>query len=229
MPRNFYHGKQADIVTASANFASLIAAQPTDYALTPAQATAFGLLNTALQSSYTAAITPETRTPVAIEEKNLAIRNMRTMAIGLAKLMYSAVGTVTDAQLVSLGLLPRTSPTPIPPELLAPILEVLSVTGRTANVRVHQSTGDARRKPIGSAGAQIFTHVGPTAPADPTEYHYEGLATRGRLAIQFPNSVASGATAWIAAAWVSQRGVVGMACTPVQVTIQGGPILAEAA
>jgi hypothetical protein len=45
--------------------------------------------------------------------------------------------------------------------------------------------------------------------------------------ILLPNDVPSGATAWIAAAWVSQRGQRGTACNPVQVTIQGGPVLPQ--
>ena len=52
MPRNFYFGKDANVVTGSANFASLIATGFATYGLTSAQSVAFGLLNTALQSSF---------------------------------------------------------------------------------------------------------------------------------------------------------------------------------
>jgi hypothetical protein len=228
MDRNFYYGKQADIVAGSANFASLISTGFASYGLTSAQATSFGTVNTALQASYTAAITPETRTPVSIEQKNLDIRTMRTMAINLAKIIY-ATPTVNDAQLVALGLLPRTVPTPIPPAMNPPVLEVISVSGRMVNVRIHQSTTESARKPFGSAGAQVFSFVGPDAPTDPTQYHYEGLATRRKFSVVFPNSVPTGATAWLAAAWLSQRGQSGIACNPVQVTVQGGPVLAESA
>jgi hypothetical protein len=93
--RNFYHGKDAEIVAGSANFHSLISAAPTTYGLVAAQATSFGALNTTLQSAYTAAVTPETRTPVAIEAKNLAIINMRRSAINLSKIVYSTL-TVND-------------------------------------------------------------------------------------------------------------------------------------
>jgi hypothetical protein len=227
MDRNFYHGKQADIVAGSANFASLIATDFAVLGLTSAQATSFGTVNTALQNSYTAAITPETRTPVSIEQKNLDIRSMRTMAINLAKIIY-ATPTVNDAQLVALGLLPRTVPTPIPAEMNPPVLEVMSVSGRMVNVRIHQSTNpESAGKPLGSAGAQVFSFVGAEPPTDPKQYHYEGLATRRKFSVMFPNSVPTGATAWLAAAWLSKRGVSGMACNPVQVTVQGGPVLAE--
>src|SRR5438132_9481629 len=110
MPRNFYFGKGADIVAGSANFASLIATGYASYGLTSAQSTAFGTLNTALQSAYTAAVNPPTRGPVSIEAKNLAIKNMRANAILLTKIIYSTA-TVTDTQLTALGLLPRSTHT----------------------------------------------------------------------------------------------------------------------
>ena len=44
--------------------------------------------------------------------------------------------------------------------------------------------------------------------------------------IVFPDDVASGATAWISAGWISRRGVRGMACPPIQVTVTGGPVRA---
>src|SRR5256885_223423 len=99
MPSNFYSGKDADIVAGSANFSTLITATATAFGLTAAQATSYGTLNTALQTAWTAASTPSTRTSVTIHNKDLAIRNMRALAIPLAKIIY-ATATVTDGQLV---------------------------------------------------------------------------------------------------------------------------------
>src|SRR5206468_11466120 len=87
MAKNFYHGKDADIVTGSANFASSTATAFATFGLSSAQATFFGTLNTALQSAYTAAITPATRTPVTIEQKNTALVNMRRNAILLSTIV----------------------------------------------------------------------------------------------------------------------------------------------
>jgi hypothetical protein len=111
-----------------------------------------------------------------------------------------------------------------------PELDAIRVEGRLVTVRVRQAGVETAARPIGSVGAYIFSYVGPTAPTDPNAYKLEGLCTRRTVQVQFPNDVPSGATAWIAAAWVAQRGGQrGFACTPVSVTIQGGPILAEAA
>lgn len=226
--RNFYHGKDADIVAGAANFASLISAGFASYGLSSAQSTAFGLLNTALQSAYTTATTPSTRSPVAIEAKNLAILNMRRLAVNLARIV-SATATVTDAQLVSLGLLPRTVPTPRPVPGTPPMIEFLSCAGRVVTIRIHSATGESRAKPFGAIGADIYSAVSPTVPTDPNAYRHEGLATRGKMRMTFPNDVPSGATIWLSGVWVSARGERSMGSTPISFTLQGGPITAEVA
>jgi hypothetical protein len=227
MPRNFYFGKDADIVAGSANFAALIATGFASYGLTSAQSTAFGLLNTALQSAYTAATNPSTRTPVTIQASRQAIINMRASAVLLAKIVY-ATASVTDAQLVALGLLPRASRTPIPVPSTPPTVEVLSVSGRLVNIRVHDLDSERRGIPFGARGANIYSFVGPEAPTDPRQYHYEGVTTRAKAQIIFPDSVVSGALVWLSASWVSARGQVSIGSTPISFTLQGGAIPAAA-
>lgn len=228
MSRNFYYGPGADVVSGSANFAALIATGYASYGLTTAQATAFGTLNTALQTAYSAAIEPTTRTRVTIATKNQAIRNMRASAILLSKIIY-ATSTVTDAQLLGLGLLPRATRTPIGPPTTAPIVEVGIVSGRLVNIRLHSSDSERRGMEAGARGANIYSFVGPAAPTDPRDYHFEGMSTRTIAQILFPNDVASGATVWLSANWVSARGATGPASTPVSFTLQGGAVLPEAA
>lgn len=228
MPHNFYRGKDADVVTGSANFASLISSGAVSYGLTTAQATAFGTLNTALQSAYSAAIEPSTRTPVTVAAKRAALSGMRASAILLSKIIY-ATATVTDAQLVGLGLLPRASRTPVPVPGAAPVVEVSSVSGRLVNVRLHGADSERRGKPFGAVGANVYSYVGEAAPTDPRAYHFEGTTTRTITQILFPNTVASGATVWLSACWISARGQTGPACTPISFTIQGGGVLPMAA
>src|SRR3954465_10334268 len=69
--KNWYQRKQAEFVTAAANFAAQLIAQGEDMDVSAEQIAGFGVLNTAFQSAYTAAMTPETRTAVAIEQKDL--------------------------------------------------------------------------------------------------------------------------------------------------------------
>jgi hypothetical protein len=227
MPQNFYRGKDADIVAGSANFASLVATGFATYGLTSAQAATFGTTNSALQAAYSTSINPSTRTPVAVEAKVVAVRNMRVNAVLLAKIAY-ATATVTDVQLVALGLLPRVSrvPRPVPP--VPPAVEVVAVLGRVGKVRVHDQATGRRGLPFGAKGANVYSYVGASAPTDPREYHFEGMTTRATVDVLFPNSVASGATVWISACWVSARGQVSIASSPTSFTLQGGAIPAAA-
>jgi hypothetical protein len=228
MPRNFYFGKTADVVAGSANFASLIATGFATYGLTTGQATAFGTLNTALQTAWSVAVEPSTRTRVTIATKNQAVKNMRASAILLAKIIY-ATPTVTDAQLVGLGLLPRATRAPIPAPTTAPVVEVGVVSGRLVNLRLHASDSERRGMEHGAKGANVYSYVGPTPPTDPRDYFFEGMATRAITQVLFPDSVASGATVWLSARWVSARGQTGPASAPVSFTLQGGAALPEAA
>jgi hypothetical protein len=211
MARNFYYGREADIVAGSASFAALILASAATYGLLPAQAMAFGLLNTALQSAYTAAVSPPTRGPVSIQAKNQAIHNMRISAINLAKIAYSTP-TVSDTQLVELGLLPRPSRTPVPPPATAPDIDILSVNGNTVQLRLHAAGESTRRgKPAGVDGASVFSFVGAVPPDNEAEWTFEGVASKTTINITFPAGTAPGARVWFTAFWFNGRKQTGPA------------------
>jgi hypothetical protein len=223
--RNWYRKTQAEFVAASANFAAQLIAHGESLHISEDTVAAFVALNTTLQSAYIAAVTPETRTAIAVSAKNSAMADVRRMAMGLTKLLISDL-TVSDDQLILMGLPPRISPTARPAEMTAPVVQIVGVKGRIVTARIRQQGADTSARPIGSVGALVFTFVGNEIPTDPNAYQVFGLATRGIIEIQFPNEVPSGANAFIAAAWLSQRGERGFACNPVPVTIQGGPVLA---
>jgi len=69
--------------------------------------------------------------------------------------------------------------------------------------------------PFGAKGADIYSFVGAEAPTDPNEYRFEGMTTRATVDILFPNSVASGATVWLSARWISSRGQKSQASYPL--------------
>jgi hypothetical protein len=226
MPRNFYYGKDADVVAGSASFAASISAAPTTYGLVAAQATAFGLLNTALQSAYTAAISPPTRGPVSIQAKNQAIHNMRVSAVNLAKIVYSTP-TVTDTQLVALGLLPRPSRAPVPPPATAPVIDVVATSGNTVKLRLHAAGDPTRRgKPAGVDGASVFSFVGATPPDTEAEWTFEGVAGKTLLDVTFPAGTAPGARVWFTAFWFNSRKQSGPAASPVGTNIPGNAAMA---
>ncbi len=226
MPRNFYFGKDAEIVAGSANFAALISAAPTTYGLTAAQATTFSALDAALQSAYTAAVEPSTRTPVSVEAKTLAIQNMRANAVLLAKIVY-ATPTVNDSQLVALGLLPRASRTPVPPPATAPVIDILSAVGNTVKIRLHADGDSSKRgKPDGVDGAAVYSFVGAVPPTEENAWNFEGITSRTRVDITFPGTVTPGSQVWFTAFWFNERKQNGPAATKVTTNLPGGGAMA---
>jgi hypothetical protein len=215
--RNFYFGKLADVVAGSAVFAAGIATDFASLGLTTAQQSAFGLLNTALQSAWTASVNPETRTPVAIEARGLALKNMRAMAVDLAKIIY-ATPTVTDPQLVALGLLPRAARTPSELITEMPVVTVYKVQGHNVLIRVRDASGAVRGKLPAAVGAIVYSFTGATPPSGIEGWTCEGPITKDSALIAFDDEIPVGSKVWFAAQWFNSKGV-GPGSTPVCVVI----------
>jgi uncharacterized protein (UPF0333 family) len=200
---------------------------PTAFGLTAGELTSYTTLSTTYSTALTTATTPTTRTRVAIGAKNIAKQALKAASVNIARTI-TAVPTVTNAQLISLKLNERVSPQPRPVPALAPVVEIVSVSGRLVKARIHDGSTESRKKPFGAIGAMVYSFVGAESPADPSEYHYEGMATRATMDILFPTSVASGATVWLSAQWVSARGELSVGSVPISFAIQGGAIPAAA-
>lgn len=222
MNRNFYFRNIADAVAGAANFSGLISASPSTYGLIASQSTSFAALNTALQNAQALAIDPSTRTPVAIDNRNIALKNMRNSAKLLAKIIY-ATPTVNDAQFTALGLLPRPTYNPAPPVTGTPTVEIVSVLGRLVKIRLHNQLGETRSSfPNGVKSAQIYTFVGDEAPEDPSLFTLQGTSTRTITELLFPQSIPNGSTVWVSAYWVGTRGQYGIGSQPLSFILQGG-------
>lgn len=224
MGRSFYLGTDAELYTGSQNFSTKITATPTAFGLVAAQATAYASLNSAWGTSYLLAVDPETRTKGAIAAKNQARANLRKMASDLAKII-DGTATVTDAQRLDLGLNVRATPAPIPAPSQAPNLDVVSRTGTTVQIKLHDGAGTRRRKPAGVQGAAVFSHVGSggaTPPADLSNWKFEGNTTRTKIDVQFDAALAPGTVVWLCAFWFNPRAQAGPGCTPVSAILAGG-------
>lgn len=228
MARNFYFGADVTMAGGSALFSSIINADAPGLGLTGEQALEYGVIDAALQSAFLAATTPSTRSPVAVAYKNAAMKAMQRSATRLS-IIIRATPSVTDAQLISLGLLPRPRRTRRHAPDAAPLVRVRSVIGRVVHIRVcDKDSSSGRSKPFGARGVEIFSYVGEESPADARDYHFEHFTGRTTTQIIFPNDVPSGATAWLSARWISARGETSIASVPLGFTIQGGAISAAA-
>ena len=227
MAKPFYRKTEPELAAGALNLVSIVTASPADWGLTAGEVTSYSAKATGFNDALTTARTPATRTRPAIEAKNIAKKILMDATIDVARTI-TAVATVSDAQLLELGLNERPNPQPRPVPEEPPVIEVVSVIGRIAKVRIHDGASESRKKPLGAIGANIYSFVGVEAPTDPRAYHYEGLATRATFDIEFDISVPGGATIWLSAQWVSARGQMSVGSTPIPFTLQGGATPAAA-
>ena len=227
MARNFYFGSDASMVAGSAVFNAGINAEPASLGLTSTQALAYSQVNALLQNAYQLASNPITNSRVAISEKNHAVKSMQRMAKNLSNIIRAQPG-VSDAQLIALGLLPRPVRTRRQAPVDPPTVWVLAVVGRRVTIRVcDTSAGSGRSKPPGMAGAEIYWHLGEQPADDALDYRYKCFTTRSKAELIFSNQIASGATIWLSARWVSRSGKTSTPSQPISFTLQGGAITAE--
>jgi hypothetical protein len=219
---DFIGDTDAGILAFASNFSSVITSAPLPLGLTVLQATALAGLVSSYSAALTASTDPSTRGPAAVlskeEKKRLLISNIRLLAR-----IIQANPAVTNDQRFSLGLPIRRVPSPIPQPGEAPDVDVKSVSGRTIICRIHRATGSRRGKPPGVAGANVYSHVGPTPPASLNDWTLEGHASRpNAVEIVLPADVPGGSTVWICANWYNPRGQAGPTSAPVSTNIPGG-------
>lgn len=228
MAGNFYWRNEAEAVAGAANFASMMSASPQSFGATVAQAAAFAQLNATLQGAYAVAIEPATRTSVSVSVKSEALRAMRAGAVLLAR-VAAATPTVSDAQLMSLGLSPRATRSPRAVPDGAPVVRVTGTSGRVVTLRIGVPGSARRGLPFGARGANVYSFVGENPPTDRRAYYFEAMTTRAKAQITFPNDVPNGATVWLSANWVGARGQLSAGSAPVSFNLPGGSVVPGAA
>jgi hypothetical protein len=218
MAANFYYrNTHSEIVSGSAQFAAYVAAHYAELGLTSVQSDGFGVVDAALQAAWSASSAPATRTSVTVKATRLAMKNMRAMAVSLAK-QIAANPAVVHSQLVALGLLPRAQPTRLPRIDATPALRVMSVIGREMRVRVRDASGARRGRASNALGCLIYTFIGETPPAGIDGWTCRGPSTGNWATVLFPESFGPGTKVWFTAQWFNARGV-GPGCTPVPALI----------
>jgi hypothetical protein len=221
--------KDSELVNYSTNWNTRISSSATDYGLTNTQATQYGTLHTAWISAYdalAAAREAGTRSEALTSSKTSAKRNLLAFGRTLYKVVQSAP-SVSNEKKIELGVHVRdTIPTPAPPPGTAPVLSVVSVTGRRARVKLKSAIGDRKGRPLGTIGAQIYSCVSDDVPTAGTQWHFEGATGKNLVDVVFPDSVANGATVWFTAVWFNGSKQTGPNAAPVSTNLQGGAAVA---
>lgn len=221
--RDFLPAMDSKLVTWLTNFQAKITSTPTAFGLTAAMATSNGTLTTSFVNAYAVANAEATRSPMNITLKDMAKQAVVANVRMLSRLVQGTP-TVSPAQKQDLGLNPRdVVPSPIPVPNMRPAMDIVSVTGRTVLVRVHDAASSSKRgKPAGTTAAWVYSFVGTSYPSDPTAWSFEGATTKGKFQILFPDSVAGGTQVFVCAAWINGKQEAGPTSMPVSTNLQGG-------
>lgn len=203
--------KDADFAAWLLNFATILAAAPTDYGLIAGDATIVTGVNTAFQSAYSAAIDPSTRTPVTIAAKDstraAAEATVRPYAVNI-----SLNSAVSDALKVTIGVsLPRENPTPIPAPVTNPVVDLVQATPLQHTLSIRDvTTPTTKAKPPGVIGAEVHVAVGLTAAVSPATAQLKQITTKTPTRVTFDASE-RGMIATYFVRWTTRSGPAGVA------------------
>lgn len=221
---DFLPSREAQLVTWTTNFASLLVANNVLYGVPLGEANAYKTLSDDFIAAYNVAQNNQTRSPANIIAKNQKKALMIESARALSR-QIQGTQSVTAQMKSDLGLNPRTNvPTPIPAPSEMPEIDILSVTGRVVKARLHGETIDHRRKPDGCTAAYIWTFVGETPADDLSSWAFWGQSTKTMFQVDFDSSVEPGSKVWLAAAWINAKGQLGPVCDPVSTYTQFGGV-----
>ena len=116
---------------------------------------------------------------------------------------------------------------PVPAPGSAPTIDVESVRNSTVSLRLHGAGDPTRRgKPAGVSGAAVYSFVGAAALTDERDWTFEGLTSKTKMNVTFPNTVTPGSKVWFTAFWFNERKQNGPAADPVTTYLQGGGAMA---
>jgi hypothetical protein len=229
MSRDYIPGREAEQVNFVGNFAAVVTLKAAALGVPLPLAASNQAAADDYAAAYATATDPATRTAAAVADKS----DKRRASVASTRRVAAVVRANPDLGphvMADLGLRPRDarhSPSPAPEA--PPAVNVLSVFGCTARVRLTDPANPARRgKPDHVAGAQVFSHVGETAPANLSDWTNEGNTGRTALDLVFPPTLEPGARVWITARWFGPRFQNGPTAPPVTTRLPGGAALAAA-
>jgi hypothetical protein len=219
--------KEADLLIWAANLNARLAADAARYRVTVDMQTAYETLFNTFSAKYTAANEDITRTPVAIQAKNTAKRELINGDNGIRQIVDFVQGNpaTTDEMRQELQITVRDpGNTPVPVPKTAPIINIVDAAGTYVTIDLRDAKSpESRAKPFGVAAAAVLTAFGPVAPdlADKAAWTWQGNATRTNdLTLEFPGA-ASGTTVWITSLWQNTRGETGPPTQPISAQIPG--------
>jgi hypothetical protein len=192
-----------------ANFSTKLTAAPSTYGLVALDAVNVAAAQSAWAAAYLAATTPATRTPPAVQLKNVMRINALGVVRPLAQQISLNAGVLTSDK-VSIGVNPRTSvSSPVTAPVTSPVLIFQSSQNLSAYVRYRDSSASpsVKAKPYGVLQVQIFGLVSATPVVDPTVMLLRASATKSPVVLTFTAGEV-GKTCYLAARYLVRSGGV---------------------
>lgn len=219
MTTSYIPTRDVDLVPWADNFATLITANPGNYGLLAADATAINAVVTPWDAAYSTAINPATRTPASIAAKDSAKGAMLPQLRFYAQNIKANMGVSNDLK-VGLGIhINDAGPTPIPVPTTAPALtiDVQRHLGATLRVR-DQTTPTSNAKPFGVQGGEVVCSIGVAVATDPDAAPFCRIQTKTPFVLDFaPADVGKIATIW--ERWFNRKGELGPWSTSVNLVV----------
>jgi hypothetical protein len=227
--RNWYPLAQAAFLTYAQNFCGQINTSPTTFGCVAADGTSLMSLLGALETKFAISEAPETKTPVSIAQKDMAMAALRADMRRVYKKVRAA--NLSPDLLIELGVpVPDPEPSPVPTPTDRAQVTVRSTKDRAVNLFISSETTPTKRgKPTGCSGWELFSFAGETPPGDLGLWKFEGAGTKAYATVTFgPSTPAAGTKVWFAVRWVNAKGQAGPVSALVS-TFLGGGVVGEAA
>ena len=200
-------------------FSSGITANPGLYQLSAADASNIAAAVADFSDKYAIAMDNNTRTPVAVtnkdESRNIAEQLCRQYAI---LIKYNA--GISDGDKIAIGVRPvNPNRDPVNVPASSPLVNVLGATPGSHTVRyADTATPDSAAKPSGAASIQLFVVVGTAPVTISDEADFYGAFTKNPIAVAF-SEADDGKVATYFARWASRKGDTGPWSLPVSMRI----------
>lgn len=192
------------------NFSTLITATPATYGLGSGDAVTIAGVYTTWHASFLSATNPGTKTKTTVAAKNTARVNLLAICRPYATMVSNNAG-VSSADKTTLGVNPRTSvPTPISAPTSRPVLTFINATPLASHLRYSDSVAGplVKSKPYGVIGLQFFGKTSSTAITDPALLPYFQQQPTSPFTASWESGDV-GKTAYVAARWITRKGLVG--------------------
>jgi len=229
---NYIPTSDAALDAWSANFSTLITADPGLYGLVSADAVAIAAAVDLYHDAYQIAglsgtppktpLNPSERTPTTIADKDSKKSAMLPVIRFYAQNIRNNVG-VTNEDKTALGItIVKTTPTPIPAPVSVPILSfVANGTNSTQFSWRDSLTPTVKRRPFGAIGIQLFRSFTTPAPSTPAPSEIIGVFTKAPFSVPGDDAHA-GDVARYWGRWVTQRQLVGDYSAPLDLIVPPG-------